>query len=179
MWRHYRRLVIRDRGRHRPMTFARSALQFVPLADRLEVISLVAGWWFDEWGHERPGASRESFAADLRAEIRGGPLPVHLLALRDDSMVGVAVLKLHELADLYPDLQHWLTGVYVAPGARGRGIASALAIRILEAARALSLTTVHLQTEALDGGLYAKLGWKPIDRIVRRGIERLVMARTI
>lgn len=158
------------------MTFPRPALAFVPLADRLDAIPLVAGWWFEEWGHERPGASRESFAADLRAEVRGDPFPVHLLALRDDSVVGVAVLKLHELADLYPDLRHWLTGVYVAPHSRRRGIASALAMRIVEAARALGVTTVHLQTEDLDGGLYAKLGWRPIDRIVRKGIERAVMA---
>jgi GNAT superfamily N-acetyltransferase len=161
------------------MTFAQPALELVPLADRLDAVPLVAGWWFDEWGHERAGASRESFAADLRAEIRGDPLPVHLLALRDDAVVGVAVLKLHELAELYPNLRHWLTGVYVAPGSRGRGIASALARRLVEAARSLGVTTVHLQTEALDGGLYAKLGWKPIDRIVRKGIERVVMARTV
>jgi GNAT superfamily N-acetyltransferase len=161
------------------MTFDRPALEFVSLADRLDAIPLVAGWWFDEWGHERPGSSRESFAADLRAEVRGDPLPVHLLALGNDSVVGVAVLKLHELADLYPDLRHWLTGVYVAPGSRGRGVASALARRVVEVAGPLGVTKVHLQTEVLDGGLYAQLGWKPMDRIVRKGIERVVMARTI
>jgi GNAT superfamily N-acetyltransferase len=161
------------------MSFNWPDLELVPLADRLDAIPAVAGWWFDEWGHERPGASRESFAADLRAEVHQDPLPLHLLAVRDDAVVGVAVLKLHELADLYPNLRHWLTGVYVAPRSRGRGIAHGLAMRIVEVAGSLGARAIHLQTEALDGGLYAKLGWRPIERVVRRGIERVVMARTL
>ena len=34
---------------------------------------------------------------------------------------------------------------------------------------------LHLQTEQLDGGIYARLGWAPREQIEYRGIQVLVM----
>ncbi|MFQ6006412.1 MAG: hypothetical protein ACE5OQ_13020, partial [Woeseia sp.] len=39
--------------------------------------------------------------------------------------------------------------------------------------------TLHLQTEAPDGGLYARLGWTPYAQVNNRGLNVLVMERLL
>lgn len=38
---------------------------------------------------------------------------------------------------------------------------------------------LHLQTPALDGGLYARLGWEPIAQVTNHGLDALVMERVL
>ncbi|CAM6000261.1 unnamed protein product [Sphagnum balticum] len=67
--------------------------------------------------------------------------------------------------DIYPDKEHWLGGVFVPPEHRKKGVATELLKRTLELAKKLRVTTLYLQTERLDGGIYATLGWRPIEKI--------------
>lgn len=54
----------------------------------------------------------------------------------------------------------WLCDVYVAPGARGRGLGKALASAVVDATRPLGLKRVMLSTlDAHD--LYARVGFAP------------------
>lgn len=147
------------------------------LADRPEAVPQIARWWFDEWGHLQPGDSIEALTARVRGLLNRDRLPIQIVALVDDEIVGVAVLKLHELFDLYPERDFWLGSVFVAPNFRGRGIGSALAMKIVEIAKSRGIQSLHLQTESLNGGLYAKLGWEKIEQIRHMGYDALVMVK--
>jgi len=152
---------------------------FAYLADRPEAVPQIARWWFDEWGHLRPGHSVEALASWVRDHLSRDQLPIHIVAILDNRIVGAAALKLHELFDLYPDKNHWLGSVFVAPDFRGRGIASALAMKVVEIANSRGIQSLHLQTLRLDGGLYAKLGWEALEQINHEGQDLLVMVKQL
>ena len=48
-----------------------------------------------------------------------------------------------------------------------------------ELARGLGVPTLSLQTERLDGGLYARHGWVPVTEFSDRGRAVLVMERRL
>ena len=155
------------------------SLSFVYLADRPEAVPQIARWWFDEWGHLGPGDSVEDLSARLREQLNRERIPVQIIAILDEEVVGVAVLKLHEMFDLYPDKRFWLGSVFVAPEFRGRGIGSALAMKIVEIAKSQGVEALHLQTENLNGGLYAKLGWEKVEQVHYKSYDALVMVKRL
>lgn len=157
----------------------RDRFDFVPLAERPDAVAQVARWWCDEWGLPRRHESLEAYLSEL-ASLKSDDLPFHLLALGGRDILGVATLKdrsaLHEL---FPDSRYWLSGVYVPPAHRGKGVATALCLKMVDIAKAKGVGRLHLTTEALDGGLYAKIGWQPIRQVHVEGVDLLVMARDV
>ena len=162
-----------------PTEEQRDRLDFAPLAERPDAAPRVARWWCDEWGLPRRHASLEAYVSEL-ASLKADDLPFHLLALGGGDILGVATLKdRNALQELFPDFRHWLSGVYVPPAHRGRGIATALCLKMVDVAKTKGVGRLHLATEALDGGLYAKIGWQPVRRIHLEDVELLVMARDV
>jgi GNAT superfamily N-acetyltransferase len=154
-------------------------LGFALLAEMPEVVPVVAGWLFDEWGHERPGSSVESIAEDIRSKLDPASLPIQLLALRAERPVGVAMLKPHEMKDIFPERTPWLGSLVVAPAHRRNGIGAALTREIEELARSRGFARLYLQTERADGGVYARLGWAVCDRLPYRGYQANVMTKQL
>jgi GNAT superfamily N-acetyltransferase len=121
----------------------------------------------------------ESYLSEL-VSLEPGKLPIHLLALSERNIVGVATLKDQgELRKMFPDFQYWLSGVYVPPALRRRGVATSLCLKMVEIAKSRGVTRLHLVTEVLDGGLYARIGWDPIKQVRVDDLDLLVMARDI
>ncbi|MEJ2633613.1 MAG: GNAT family N-acetyltransferase [Acidihalobacter sp.] len=153
-------------------------MDFVLLADRPDELERVAGWYFEQWGYRRPGMTLADAREDLRDYLNRDKLPLMVLAVEGDELIGAAQLKYREMS-IYPDREHWLGGVYVADGYRGRRIASKLVERIVALARAFRVETLHLQTVREDGGLYARLGWQAREQVHYKGDDVLVMSRDI
>jgi GNAT superfamily N-acetyltransferase len=162
-----------------PAGTAEMSFKIAYLADRPEAVPQIARWWFDEWGHLSPGSSIEDLSSRLRGLLSRERIPIQIVAIQDQEVVGAAVLKLHEMVDLYPEKRFWLGNVYVASGFRGRGIGSALVMKIIEVAKSQGVDALHLQTESLNGGLYAKLGWEKIEQVHYRGYDALVMVKRL
>ena len=139
-------------------------IELKELSECPEAAPTVARWYFDEWGPLIDGETYEKSLAGLQAYMRDGQMPVLVVATDHGVALGAAQLKFHEMAEAYPDLEHWLGGVYVAKAHRGKGIATKLVKRIIEIAPQHGVTRLYLQTLALDGGLYARLGWKPLEQ---------------
>ncbi len=154
-------------------------LSFAYLADRPEAVPQICRWWFDEWGSLRPGDSVEDLTSRVRGLLSRDGLPIQIVAVLENAIVGVAALKLHEMFDLYPEKRFWLGSVFVAPEFRGRGIGSALAMKIVEIAQSQGIKAIHLQTQNLTGGLYAKLGWEAVEQVHYKGYDALVMVRQL
>ncbi|MFT7606812.1 MAG: GNAT superfamily N-acetyltransferase, partial [Saprospiraceae bacterium] len=89
-----------------------------------------------------------------------------------------AQLKYHEMS-IYPDKENWLGGVYVSKNYRGKGIARQIIQKLIVIAGNLNIKKLYLQTENLDGGLYQRMGWKPIEQVNYHNIDVLVMERDI
>ena len=141
-----------------------SKLSFRRFRDHPEAAEVVAGWWFEQWGHEDPTGTFASTLAVLRAG-EGKLLPVTVLAYLNDDLVGAAQLKAHELHAQVPALTPWLGNVFVAPEQRGAEIAAGLVAEIETLAREAGFRRLYLQTQALDGGLYARVGWQAVRRL--------------
>ena len=154
-------------------------VEFIYLAERPEALPTVAAWYFDEWGHFHPGSTLEDAEERLQETLNNDRIPFIILALQNDEVVGAAELKYREMGDMFPDKEHWLGGVYVAPEHRGHGLGSMLANEIAGRAAAYGVSELHLQTERLDGGLYLALGWQPEQQVDNHGINVQVMVRHI
>jgi GNAT superfamily N-acetyltransferase len=83
------------------------------------------------------------------------------------------------MLSVFPDYMPWLGSVFVHPDYRNRSIASQLCLEIVSLATSFGAGQLFLQTERLDGGLYARLGWKPIDQLNYRGHDVLVMRKDL
>jgi len=153
-------------------------IQFQFLADRPDAVPMIARWYFDMWGHKSPDNSVEITRQRLESTLYRDRLPLRVVAVEDREVIGAATLKLREM-DIFPDREHWLGDVFVSPAARGRGVGSQLVRHLIGRAASLHIHTLHLQTVQLNGGLYAKLGWTPLEQVDYRGTRVLVMAREL
>lgn len=154
------------------------AVNFVCLADRPDALETIANWYFDEWGHSRPGAAQEHIVTKLEGSMNRDRLPLVVLAVDGPEVIAAAELKYHEMS-IYPEREHWLGGVYVASEHRGRGLAARLIEHAVAIAASLGVEVLNLQTQRRDGGLYSRLGWQPVEQVNYRGIDVLLMQRRI
>jgi predicted N-acetyltransferase YhbS len=104
-------------------------------------------------------------------------VPIVLIALDDaGAMVGTSSLLFD---DLEGDPRNpWLASVFVPAGHRGKGIASALVVAIEDAARRLGYPTLYLFTTSAVR-LYARLGWRALERREYRGEHIQVMDKAL
>lgn len=117
--------------------------------------------YYVELGHRFATGYDVSLAAAPDAKAMSAPLGAFILAMSDDLPIGCVGLKGNgtEIAEI--------KRLWVAPAARGFGLARRLMQAAEDAARALAITTLRLDTnsalpEAL--ALYQSSGWVEIDR---------------
>ena len=144
------------------------------LAHAPQFIPVIAKWYFDEWAYLKECSLIESFTEDIYTYLNTGRIPLMLVAVENESALGVVQLKYREMT-IYPEKEHWLGGVYVAKDHRSKKVAEQMILKLIETAKSLGVKTLHLQTEHLDGGLYCQLGWEPLEQVNYRGIDVLVM----
>jgi len=101
-----------------------------------------------------------------------------IVAKDGEEILGTAQLKFREMS-IYPKKEHWLGGVYVAKAHRGKGIAEQIILEIIVQARKLDVRTLYLQTENLTGGLYRRMGWRPVEQVYFDGRDVLVLEKSI
>ena len=154
-----------------PMEITVDYLAHYPhLADEL------ARWSWNEWRsiYEERGQTFEHALKNYRERRNTDCLPLAIVALLNDELIGTVSLKFNDL-DTRPNLDPWLGGVFVIPSWRGRGVASLLMQRAVEAAARLKLTKLYLWTSSAEG-LYQKLGWQVVERSEYCGKKIVIMA---
>jgi GNAT superfamily N-acetyltransferase len=148
----------------------------VLLRERPEALPLVAAWRFGEWGGNHPGETLEQWQRGLEQEAAGDGIPTVLVALDDSKPVGTASLVQHDIDD--DPRSPWLASVFVAPEARGAGVASALVSEIERRATRIGTTRLYLFTTN-KMSLYARLGWRGIERRTYQGKAIEIMAKDL
>ncbi|KZN36973.1 GNAT family N-acetyltransferase [Pseudoalteromonas luteoviolacea] len=153
-------------------------LAFYYLADKPQYLTTIASWYFKQWCEHSGRYSLQEVKQKLEKALNQHCLPMSVIALRGDELVGVAELKFHEM-DAYLEFEHWLGGVFVSPSARGENIAKHLVIHLIDQAKRLDIKALYLQTESLGGGLYRKLGFEPLFITDSKGVRVLVMKKEL
>ena len=153
-------------------------MKFEYLADNKNLIPIIANWYFEEWGYLTKGKTLDNEIENLQVYLNKDRIPFILLAIDNNELLGAAQLKYHEMS-IYPDKDHWLGGVYVSKKHRGNGVARKIIQELLLIAKKMNVKTLYLQTQNLNGGLYSKMGWLPIEQVNYRNIDVLVMEKNI
>ncbi|MEL4893253.1 GNAT family N-acetyltransferase [Xanthomonas protegens] len=137
----------------------------------------IAAWYHAAWGREA-GFTLDDELRQLQRAADAHGLPRRLAAFDGAQPIAVVQLKDREM-DAFPQYPYWLGGMYVAEAYRGRGIAGRLLAHALADAANLGLDVLYLQTEQLDGGLYARHGWQPVQEADSHGSRVLLMVRPV
>jgi GNAT superfamily N-acetyltransferase len=144
------------------------------IADHLDLIETIARWHWDEWGDTDPGGSPESWTEGLRGFANHDRIPTTYVALEGDELLGSVILNEHDMST-HQELSPWVSGVYVKPAARGRGVGSALVRHAVAQAGAMGVTRLYLYTRSAQG-LYEKLGWQAVEEDDYQGGPVTIMA---
>jgi len=153
-------------------------IEFDYLANHPEAIETISAWYENEWGYLRDYTGLPPYRLRLPDYLNVAKIPLMIVAIRKGNCIGTAQLKLREM-DIYPQFEYWLGGVYVEKKYRGNNLASDIVNRITQTAKQFNISKLYLQTEKLDGGLYLKLGWQPLETVEYMGRKVLVMVKDI
>jgi len=129
-----------------------------------EHLEICAQWNFDEWGKDF-GFTYNSALERIRQDAfsLGGEAAV--VAFWDKAPIGTGLLE-RTGAEQHPELSPWLSGLYVEPGYRGKGIANEV-VKVIEAlAIDAGYADIYLHTSTAET-LYARLGWQTIAHFER------------
>jgi GNAT superfamily N-acetyltransferase len=121
----------------------------------------------------------EDVVQRLVANLHKDRIPVQVIALDADRVVGLGSAQAARTPRGVPSAANWLGSVFVTLDARGKGVATALCARVIDLALEFGLSALHLQTQDTTGGLYARLGWQTIDRTVSEGRDTLIMKKKL
>ncbi len=146
----------------------------VTIAERPDLVAIVAGWRWREFGREDARTLRQT-----RDDVAGSTSPLGppqcFVLLVDEVPVGTASLTAEDLEER-PKLTPWLASVTVIPEARRRGHAGVLVEAVEAAARSASVATLWLYTNTAER-VYARAGWRRVETIERRGKPSVVLMR--
>jgi N-acetylglutamate synthase-like GNAT family acetyltransferase len=143
------------------------------LVDDPEVVSALAGWIYDEWGHMVPGRTLDTAHEKVRQTVVSKKVPLTLVCYADGKPVGTASIDTEDM-DTHPELTPWMASVYVDPNMRKMGIGTALCERTKEELKRLGVATAYLFTPDQEK-LYEKMGWKTFLREYYRDEEVVIM----
>jgi len=141
-----------------------SEVRIEQLANRSDLLLVVAGWLYYEWWQDVEDASPSTLADLLRAHLVPDRIPMTLVASLGEQPVGTATLLAHDVGtERWPRLSPWMAAVYVAPAYRCRRIGARLVNETVARARAMGTDGLYLLTSERED-FYAQLGWQVLDR---------------
>jgi GNAT superfamily N-acetyltransferase len=148
----------------------------VRTADQPDLVPVVAHWLWEEFSRQS-GRPLEHVHERIAASTAASGPPQTFVLLIDDEPVGTASLVGQDL-DTRPDLTPWLAGVFVVPGARGRGHAARLIEAVEAAGRAAAIPSLWLYTHAAER-IYARAGWHTVEYFDHRSRICALMRREL
>lgn len=143
------------------------------LADNFHWISILAGWHQTQFGYLNPSVTIDQRTAKLTASAQKGQLPITLVAVRENELLGSASLLAQTI--MHQHLSPWLSSVYVDPAHRGKGVGSALVRQVVREAAHMGMAKLYLFTPNSEA-LYQKLGWEPVEYSEYRGSRITIMS---
>jgi predicted N-acetyltransferase YhbS len=127
----------------------------------------VAGWLYREWWRDL-GDTPHAAEQRLRRRLERDRLPLALVALAGAEPVGTASIVTDD-HPYEPASVPYLSGLYVCPDWRRKGVGAALCRQTIIEARRLEFSRLFLLTKDSES-FYRRLGWQKIsDTVVGTG----------
>lgn len=130
------------------------------LADHPETISTLVKWFRAQWPDYFAAMSDEEMEQDFLEDAARDRIPIRLVALEANELVGTIVLR-ENGNDLLREFQPELGGLFVSEPQRGRGIGTALIQAGMQVARDQGYEVVFATTTAA-AGILERLGWESV-----------------
>lgn len=130
-----------------------TVIEIKNLAKRKDLVKQIATWLWDEWGSMH---NYNFFEALVKNCLREDDLPQLFGAFTDGELIGTVALIRNDLMSRQ-DLTPWLSGLYIAPAFRGRGVGALLLDYVVKKAEELGYPAVYLGS--LHIGYYENKGW--------------------
>jgi polyamine oxidase len=156
------------------------AIEISEIAAHPQLAPMLARWHTAEWAYLYHGWNYNLAVAEFEAMDRAGVIPTTFIAFDgpdrtpNDVLGSVSVIADDEL-DGFSQVGPWLASLYVAPGARGRGIGGLLTRHCIREARRLGVARLHLFTDNTTD-YYRARGWRVVAPAMANGHPVTVMA---
>lgn len=148
-------------------------VHIAPLADHPELVPTITKWIYGEWGRFDASRDFDHWLASVQRRTVPDRVPTAVVAFADGEPVATASLIEADM-DTHPELTPWLADVFVLPEYRGRGLGSAVAQAIMDAAGRIGLKRLYLFTADAQE-VYARLGWEEFAREDYHGRDATLM----
>lgn len=155
---------------------------------KAEWASRIAHWHWDEWGHGDRSGSLESWTANLVRRAGRTEPPLLLVAVDGEEPIGSVSLvgndvnttdpTWSEVVERWKTATPWLSGLFVVPSHRRRGVGSALVEACIGRAGALGFGELYLYTSTA-ASMYERLGFAEVGRERYEGDDVVVMRRPV
>jgi GNAT superfamily N-acetyltransferase len=152
-----------------------------PLADHPEHAAGVAERTYRLWGRlicEDTGMSASEFTEVIRGRAVNDSVPLTLIALAGDKLVGTVSLKQDE-ASTAANLSPWIGGLLVDEAWRAKGVGAALLAEAELTAARLGYSWLYLSCEPDVEHFYKYLGWALMRRTLSCGDEVALMKKRL
>lgn len=148
-------------------------VQIKYLAEKPEAIDIIARWLYDEFQYLVPGKSIDDVEELLHDRLNRDKLPLAIVALRDDEILGTVSLKISDM-DIRDNLSPWMAGLYVDKKYRNNGIGTLLVKSIQEIARQFAYKELFLYTPGASD-FYKRTGWMTIEELTYKSKDVVIM----
>lgn len=153
--------------------------QIIPLADHPAHAAGVAERIYQLWGRlivEDTGMSAAEFTEVIRSRAVHDRVPMTLIALAGDELVGAVSLKEHERTTA-ENLSPWIGGLLVDDPWRGKGLGKALLAAAEATAVRLGYSSLYLSCEPDVEYFYERSGWVLVHRTLSCADEVALMTK--
>jgi len=147
------------------------------LADHKDTIPTLARWHFDEWSYLHPERTLSDVERLISGKTNKEHIPISLVAMEKDKVIGAIELKTDDFKGR-PDLNPWLSSLYVDKPHRRKGVATKLVHELEGLAARLGVSKLFLITDNAEK-FYSRHCWNVHERTVWQKISITVMEKDI
>lgn len=134
-----------------------------PIWRHEELVSTIARWHWEEWGHNDPSGSLESWTVGLASRTCVHAIPTTYVAMSQSGDPMGSVILVENDMDTHPELSPWLAGLFVQTNYRGEGVGTSLIRHAMRCAADMGYENLYLYTSTARS-LYERLGWRFLTR---------------
>ena len=148
------------------------------LKDNAGFIDQMAALMFKEWGHVRPGTTIERFYNYLNEKLNADKIPLTLIAKSErNELLGFASIVASDM-EINKEWSPWISGVFVLPQHRRKGVGGLLVGRLEQVARNLGFERLYLYTFDKEG-FYSNLFWTKVKEEFYLNSNVVVMTKNL
>ena len=147
------------------------------LADRKEVIPLLAKWFEGRWPEHYGPAGRGNAERDLSNSCNRDQLPITLVAILDGEVSGTVTLMSRTLVS-HLHLSPWLAQLLVPAAFQRKGVEMDLVFAVEELASRLDIEAVFAST-GTESPLLIRRSWKIVEEPAESGSDLFIYKRAL